>query len=68
MSGHYYFVEKLKIMEKQLCKLYCSYGKVSHALNNNLIKICYSNFQRCEQYEASFYRRNSNNGDRLDSN
>ena len=31
MSGHYYFVEKLKIVEKQLCKLNCSYGKVSHA-------------------------------------
>ena len=23
-------------MEKQLCKLNCSYGKVSHALNSNL--------------------------------
>ena len=34
-SGHYYFVEKLKIMEKKLCKLNCSYGKVSHALNEN---------------------------------
>ena len=32
MSGHYYFVEKLNIVEEQLCKLYCSYGKVSHAL------------------------------------
>ena len=32
-SGHYYFVEQLKIVEKQLCKLNCSYGKVSHALN-----------------------------------
>ena len=32
MSGHYYYVEKLKIVEKQLCKLNCSYGKVSHAL------------------------------------
>ena len=32
MSGNYYFVEKLKIVEKQLCKLNCSYGKVSHAL------------------------------------
>ena len=31
-SGHYYFIEKLKIVEKQLCKLNCSYGKVSHAL------------------------------------
>ena len=34
-SGHYYFVKKLKIVEKQLCKLNCSYGKVSHTLNNN---------------------------------
>ena len=32
-SGIYYFVEKLKIVEKQLGKLNCSYGKVSHALN-----------------------------------
>ena len=31
-SGHYYFVEKLKIVEKQLCKLNCSYGRLSHAL------------------------------------
>ena len=31
-SGHYYFVKKLKIVEKQLCKLNYSYGKVSHAL------------------------------------
>ena len=31
-SRHYYFFEKLKIMEKQLCKLNCSYGKVSHTL------------------------------------
>ena len=40
-SGHYYFVEKLKIVEKQLCKLNCSHGKVSHALKikyfNNII-------------------------------
>ena len=35
-SGHYYFVEKLKIVEKQLCKLNCSYGKVSHALKLKL--------------------------------
>ena len=31
-SEHYYFVEKFKIVEKQLWKLNCSYGKVSHAL------------------------------------
>ena len=35
VSGHYYFVEKLKIVEKQLCKLNCSYGKVSHALKKS---------------------------------
>ena len=29
-SRHYYFFEKLKIVEKQLCKLNCSYGKVSY--------------------------------------
>ena len=33
-SRHYYFFEKLKIVEKQLCKLNCSYGKVSHAINS----------------------------------
>ena len=31
-SRHYYFFEKLKIVEKQLCKLNCSYGKLSHPL------------------------------------
>ena len=39
-SGHYYFFEKLKIVEKQLCKLNCSYGKVSHT--KQLIKINFS--------------------------
>ena len=33
-SQHNYFFEKLKIVEKQLCKLNCSYGKVSHILKN----------------------------------
>ena len=32
-SRHYSFFEKLKIVEKQLCKLNCSDGKVSHTLN-----------------------------------
>ena len=31
-SRHYYFLAKLKIVEKQLCKLNCAYGKVSHTL------------------------------------
>ena len=31
-SRHYYFFEKLKIVEKQLCKLNCSYGKVLHTI------------------------------------
>ena len=31
-SRHYYLFEKLKIVEKQLCKLNFSYGKVSHTL------------------------------------
>ena len=34
-SGHYLFFEKLKIMKKSLCKLNCSYNKVSHALKLN---------------------------------
>ena len=31
-SRHSYFFEKLKIVQKQLCKLNCSYGKVSYIL------------------------------------
>ena len=31
-SRHYYFSEKLKIVEKNLRKLNCSYGIVSHTL------------------------------------
>ena len=43
-SRLYYFFEKLKIVEKQPCKLNCSYGKVSHTLklsrvNNEILKI-----------------------------
>ena len=30
MSQHYYFVGKLKIVEKNLWKINCFYGKVSH--------------------------------------
>ena len=33
-SQHYYFFEKLKIVEHNLLKLNCSYGKVSHTLKN----------------------------------
>ena len=39
MSRHYYFVEKLKIMEKNLHKLNCSYGKVSHTLKITFLLI-----------------------------
>ena len=31
-NSDYYFFEKLKIVEKQVCKLNCSYGKVSQTL------------------------------------
>ena len=31
-SRHNYFFEKLKIMEKQLCKLNCFNSKISHTL------------------------------------
>ena len=31
-SQHYYFLEKIIIVVKNLCKLNCSYGKVSHTL------------------------------------
>ena len=34
-SRHYYLFEKLKIVEKQLHKLICSYGKVSHTLKRD---------------------------------
>ena len=33
-SRHYSFFEKLKIVEKQLCKLNCSDGKVSNTLKS----------------------------------
>ena len=32
-SRYYSFFEKLKIVEKNMCKLNCSYGKVSYTLN-----------------------------------
>ena len=32
MSRHYYFLDKLKIVEKNLRKLKCSYGIVSQTL------------------------------------
>ena len=38
-SRHYYFFEKLKTVEKQLCKLNCSYGKVSHTLERSCREI-----------------------------
>ena len=44
MSGHYYFLEKLKIMEKNLCKLNFFDGKVSHALK--IITKIFSKFQK----------------------
>ena len=37
-SRHYSFFEKLKIVEKQLCKLNCSDGKVSHTLKTIKLK------------------------------
>ena len=33
-SRHYYFFDKFKIVEKQLCKLNCFQGKVSHTLKS----------------------------------
>ena len=35
MSRHYHFFEKLKIMEKNLHKLNCSYAQVSHTFNRS---------------------------------
>ena len=40
-SRHYYFFEKLIIVEKQLCKLNCFYGEVSHTLKILYKKILY---------------------------
>ena len=37
-SQNYYFVEKLKIVKKQLCKLNYSYGKVLYTLKTQLTK------------------------------
>ena len=41
MSRHYNFFQKLKIVEKNLHKLNCSYGKVLHILNFNIIHFSY---------------------------
>ena len=38
-SREYYFFEKLKNVEKTLCKLNCSYGKVSQTLISFKYKI-----------------------------
>ena len=35
-SGYYYFFEKLKIMEKNQCKLNCSDRKVPHAIKKKI--------------------------------
>ena len=43
-SRHYYFFEKLKIVEEQLCKLNLSYCKVLHALKVGNLKIGYVKF------------------------
>ena len=43
-SRHYYFFEKLKIVEKTLCKLNCSYGEVSHTLKLSGIRLAYVEF------------------------
>ena len=60
-SRHYYFVEKFKIMERNLCKLNYSYGKVSHTLKDNISlnqikkltkQICLN--QTVYQYESFF--------------
>ena len=47
MSQHYYFFEKLKIVEKQLCKLNCSYGKVSQTLKAEIFHFEILNIRNC---------------------
>ena len=51
-SEHYYFVEKLKIVEKKLFKLNCSYGKVSHALKQTFFWVF---IQHNHSIAASFF-------------
>ena len=48
-SRYYYFFEKLKIVEKQQCKLNCSYGKVSR------IQFCIKNYIRMSLLENSLF-------------
>ena len=52
-ARHYYFFEKLKIVEKQLCKLNCSYGKVSHILKSK----CYLKiFHNSKYVQKQFFK------------
>ena len=54
---HYYFFEKLKLVEKQLCKLNCSYGKVSHTLKLITFKKL-KNFQKRLKYFSNYIKLN----------
>ena len=40
MPRHNYLVKKLKIMRKNLYKLNCSYGKISHTFNKFDCNLC----------------------------
>ena len=42
MSGNYYFFVPVKIVEKTLRKINCSYGKVSYALKNKIDRAHYN--------------------------
>ena len=48
-SRHYYFFEKLKIVEKQLCKLNCSY-MITYHIPLRLVKVFF--------FHKIFYKNN----------
>ena len=54
-SRHYYFFEKLKIVQKQLGKLNCSYGKVSHTLKY----MCFEFQNISQQVNKPVFKKNS---------
>ena len=52
---HYYFFEKLKIVEKQLCKVNYSYGKVSQTLNLTIFNMMQSVVVKMYVYQHVLY-------------
>ena len=56
MSCHYYFFEKLKIVEKNLSKLNCSICEVSHALKVNNLNPIYKLSNKFENKNPNSFK------------